>query len=86
MQHEFINETETTFQLYSQVKNRAEAFYQYEFCKSEAREGESNQSWLLSMWTKFMGPVKSEEEVITDNNFISRLAEKPINITSDLFN
>ena len=27
MQHEFINETETTFQIYSQVKNRAEAFF-----------------------------------------------------------
>ena len=27
MQHEFINETETTYSLYSQVKHRAEAFF-----------------------------------------------------------
>ena len=32
MQHEFINETETTFQIYQQVKTRAEAFYRFEFC------------------------------------------------------
>ena len=38
MQHEFINETETTYQLYSQVKNRAEAFFQYEFCKQDQKE------------------------------------------------
>ena len=32
MQHEFLNETETTHQLYTRVKARAEAFYHYEFC------------------------------------------------------
>jgi len=74
-----------TFQLYSQVKNRAEAFYQYEFCKNEAKEGESRQSWLQAMWAKFTGSSLSEEEVITDNNFITRQAEKPVRITCALF-
>ena len=32
MQHEFLHETETTHKLYTRVKARAEAFYQYEFC------------------------------------------------------
>merc|ERR1719253_2562046 len=32
MQHEFLNETESTYELYTRVKARAEAFYQYEFC------------------------------------------------------
>ena len=36
MQHEFINETETTFQIYQQVKTRAEAFYRFEFCNEAA--------------------------------------------------
>ena len=75
MQHEFINETEATYQLYSQVKNRAEAFFQYEFCKVEAKEEKSDDSWLKSVWNRFLGPSKEEGEVITDNNFITRLAE-----------
>ena len=43
MQHEFINETETTYQLFMQVKSRAEAFFQYEFCKSECDDPAQEQ-------------------------------------------
>ena len=85
MQHEFINETEMTFQLYAQVKSRAEAFFQYEFCKNEISEEKSNTSWLKTLWDKFIGAGSEESEVITENNFITRLAEKPVRIMSDLF-
>ena len=85
MQHEFINETETTFQLYAQVKSRAEAFFQYEFCKNEMSEEKTDTSWFKSLWDRFIGSGSEESEVITENNFITRLAEKPVRITSDLF-
>jgi hypothetical protein len=32
MQHEYLNEIETTYLIYQQVKQRAEAFFTYEFC------------------------------------------------------
>lgn len=37
------------------------------------------------MWNRFIGPGKEEVEVITDDNFITRLAEKPVRISSGLF-
>ena len=75
MQHEFINETETTFQLYSQVKNRAEAFFQYEFCKNEVKEDKTEQSWFKSIWDFVAGSEKEDKTIITDNNFIVRQTE-----------
>ena len=70
------------------MKNRAEAFFQYEFCKNEAKEEEKAEAgnwWFKSLWDKFIGYGAEESEVITENNFITRLAEKPVRIISDLF-
>lgn len=117
------------------MKSRAEAFYQYEFCKNadstedstgdygakerdaaaessveahlggredvdehgkssesairggrDVRQQQQQQgSWLTGLWSKLFGPGKDVAEVITDNNFIMRLAEKPVVITCDLF-
>lgn len=48
-------------------------------------EEKNETSWFKGMWDKFIGAGSADSEVITENNFITRLAEKPVSITSDLF-